>query len=75
MALLRLPDVPPHVRHPFNGKEGLGDLSCRRDPLLFLKFQLFSNLRMNFDSSHSWIQGDRLAQSAHKQDDQSSGQL
>lgn len=25
VALLRLPDVPPHVRHPFNGKEGFSD--------------------------------------------------
>ena len=30
VALLRLPDVPPHVRHPFNGKEGLSELSIAK---------------------------------------------
>jgi hypothetical protein len=35
VALLRLPAVP-HVRHPFNGKEGFGGKISRQNPLFEL---------------------------------------
>jgi hypothetical protein len=36
VALLRLPDVHPHVRHPFNEKEGSGEVIAT-ETLLFIQ--------------------------------------
>jgi hypothetical protein len=43
VALLRLPDVPPHVRHPFNEIEGFG-YHFTRNPRFIFELKLFPDL-------------------------------